>query len=187
MSLLHRVGVFAGALFTSLLFTSPSHAQCTVNGNYNKGSHFLVNGRWNESYPEVTFKVPGASVGNGVAVSPDSTINAAASNDYVRFRLRVLNRSKSDVDMYMDSSIPLSCVSCASSVTFPFSKISWTQGLGSTGTTPGNGQFNSGVQNLISAAKGTDNVFNLHFNFANDTVLPAGVYTGEFQTRGIPQ
>lgn len=191
MLLLHRVGVFAGALLISLPFTPPLYAQCTLNGTTNQMAHFLVNGRWKDQ-PEVIFKVPGASVGNGIAVSPDSVINDGNGNTlpkHLRFRLRVHRRSSTGVRMYMDSGLPLSCTTCASAVNVPFSKISWTEGTATetTGITPGNGQFNDGVQSLIYAGSNTNNIFNLQFNFANDTVLPAGVYTGEFLTRGVPQ
>lgn len=174
------------------LFMSAVHAECRINDPFGAATHYLVNGRWHTPSPEITFKVPGSGVGNGIPVIPDS-ISFAGNNrtlaNHVRFRLAVKKKSATGARMYMDSSTPLSCTNCASTVSIPFSTISWTEGNATEtkGNTPGDGQFADGVQSLIYGAQKSDNIFNLQFNFANSQVLPAGIYEGEFLTRGIPQ
>lgn len=185
--MLSRLCIAGIACFSVICGSSIAYATCHINGYYGDGTHFLVNGRWKELQPEIFFSVPGAALGNGTPVAPYNINNSASTNERLRFRLNVDANSSAGVRMYFDSSAPLSCVDCSSVVSIPFSELSWTRASSQRGASPGDGQLNGGVQSLIYAAKKTDNVFLLQFNFANSQVYPAGTYKGTFHTRGIPE
>lgn len=166
-----------------------AHAQCWYNNSDGgEAEYFLVNGRNKLPDPEIIFDIPGSSIGDGGSIAP-TTINnpgSAGRPDKVRFRLDTQQMPSwfGPLTLYADSSSELVCANCSSSVTIPFSKISWLTEQ-RQGNSPANGQFNDGQMVWINAPYDTNNVFFLEFNFLNDTVYPAGTYNGEFLTRGM--
>lgn len=173
------------------LYSAPLQAECRVDNSFGAATHFLVNGLINKPEPEAVFDVQGDQVGAGNLLLT-TTVNNKGGNktlaNHMRFRLRVKSSSSGGVTMYADSSAGLSCVNCAGSVSIPFSKIGWTVGSASEtrGSQPASAYFNNGTQTWITGNRNTDSVFNLQFNFMNDTIYPAGTYKGTFQTRGVP-
>lgn len=171
-------------------FASQAQAQCWLNNtDNNKADYFMVNGLINLADPEIIFDLPGDSLGNGSYIPTSSILNPGNDNrpDEVRFRLDTqdMPNKNSSVVMSAYSGTPLTCTNCSSTVNIPLSKIYWQSSL-NTGSQPADGNFNGGLQTWITAPAKTNNLFFLQFDFLNDTVYPAGTYTGEFYTRGVP-
>lgn len=185
---------YRAALVLLALLPMPSAwAQCwPENTDNGKADYFLANGIVNQPIPEIIFDLPSNSIGSGGRII-STTVNNRGGNqtltNHVRFRLSVSNKTTRRIVMSADSTTPLSCTTCSSSVTIPFSKIGWQENNANEtkGSAPADGQFNNGIQTWVSANPKDDHVFNLQFDFLNDTIYPAGTYTGEFRTRGTPQ
>lgn len=185
---------YRAALVLLTLLPMPSAwAQCwPENTDNGKADYYLVNGVVNQPIPEIVFDLPGNSLGTGGRIVSTTVNNRGNSNtlaNHVRFRLTALNSSTRRILMSANSSTPLTCTTCSSSVAIPFSKIGWQENPTNEtkGSVPADGQFNNGSQTWISANPKDDSIFNLQFDFLNDTVYPAGTYTGTFHTRGTPQ
>lgn len=175
-----------------LLFSSPvTWAYCKYNGGLSQTYHFLVNGLIHKPVPEVVFNIAGDSVGDGVS-KISTTVNSAGGsktlNNHVRFRLRQSQHYSYARKIKVVSSTPLSCVTCSSNITIPFSDFTWITNTSSSehkGNYPSAGRFNNSTQTWISHGSGKqDSIFNLQFSFDNDVIYPAGTYQGTFQTQG---
>jgi hypothetical protein len=163
----------------------PEHGAPACGPNYGGGTPGN-----NATINLVSGTVAAGSIGNGTAVA--MTTNSTAANSYL--------------DGYVFCSVPAQlyiggfyrttgATTAAASITatvpaslkdatgdsIPFSKIKWTSGgNGDSGAEPfPAGAFvGGGVQTVGSMASNSWNESCLTFSYANDTVAPAGTYTG---------
>lgn len=181
-----------GVLLVAALHTVDATAQCWGANGGEKLMHFsLINGIDISPTPEISFNLLGDRLGDGNTYVSSSVQNGGGVNtlpNHVRFRLHVTERTTRSVALQTDSSTPLSCATCASSVSLPFSALGWrvNRSTESKGLTVASGRFNNGQQTWMVSPPNTESIINLQFDFLNNTVYPAGVYTGEFNTIGRP-
>jgi hypothetical protein len=169
-----------------LLASLPASAATVVIGN-GGGRLILQIGSTGGTVNQVNFTVPGASVGNGVAVASASVTPASPTCPANSILVDVQARSQlfrpRTATLTADSSTPLT----AGSATIPFSQFAWTS------TTPGggpNGCLNapttipSGIfsgsagQPLISFNTSRRACMCAQFRYLNQSVVSAGTYTG---------
>lgn len=187
---------YAGSVLLLLASLKGVQAACTTNptATYISGqpvAFSIINGLATGGTPAVTFNLPGNALGDGNNYVSTSVSNAGSTQtlpDHVRFRLNVLAIAGiRPVTWQVDSSQPLICTTCSSSVTLPFSQLGWTVNRSpeSLGPAPANARFNNSTQTWLttpSSLTGADSLINLQFDFLNDRVYPAGRYEGEFYT-----
>lgn len=151
----------------------------------------IINGIASGGTPTVTFNLPGNTLGDGNHYVSTNVSNAGSMQtlpNHVRFRLNVLAIAGiRPVTWTVESSQPLVCTTCSSSVSLPFSQLGWTvnRSTESVGPAPANDRFNNSTQTWLttpSSLSGADSLINLQFDFLNDRVYPAGRYEGTFYT-----
>lgn len=142
----------------------------------------------------VTFNVTGAQVSpspTAVVGVPDANAapaGAPANSVRVRVSNQWTNFAGQRVVVTANSSAGLACASgpCGATV-IPFSKVSWTSSGLATGSNAGqdflSGSFNGSTnQTLLDFTAPAANSFAIDndwvFSYSNDTLYPAGVYTG---------
>lgn len=199
MLFLNRIWTKVLLLSAASLASSYVYAKCwPENTDRGNAEYFLVNGRINKPTPEIVFDIPGSNIGGGGRIAStlvNNSGNASRPNE-VRFRLSTKKLAQTNngngggenrsINLYVDSTSPLTCTNCAGTVTIPLSKIGWQTSSTNGSSAPADGQFNNGQQFWLNAQEGEDHIFFLEFDFLNDTVYPAGTYTGAFHTQGEP-
>ncbi|WGZ94726.1 MAG: hypothetical protein QJT81_01665 [Candidatus Thiothrix putei] len=189
----NKTMALCGVVLASTLHTSIAKALCWgANGGEHLMHFSIINGLATNPAPEIIFNLPGDRLGDGNNYVSSNVLNRGGVNtlpNHVRFRLHVTERTTRSIVLQADSSDPLSCTTCTSSVTMPFSALGWTvnRATESTGLTVANGRFNNGQQTWMVSPPKTESIVNLEFDFLNSKVYPAGVYKGEFKTIGRAQ
>jgi len=136
---------------------------------------------------QVNISVPGASVGNGIAVASSSVTPAdptcPANSVLIDAQARSQNNQPRTATLTADSSAPLT----SGGFTIPFSQVAWTS------TTPGggpNGCLNSPVtipsgvftgaagQSLVSFGTAQRACVCAQFSYLNQNIVSAGTYAG---------
>lgn len=187
---------YAGIALLLFAGLQEAHAACTTHptATFIGGqpvAFSIINGTAEGGTPAVTFDLPGNALGDGNNYVSTSVSNAGSTRtlpNHVRFRLNVLAIAGiRPVTWWVDSSQPLVCTTCTSSVTLPFAQLGWTvnRSAESIGPAPANARFNNSTQTWLttpSSLSGADSLINLQFDFLNDRVYPAGRYEGEFYT-----
>jgi len=173
-------------LLLCLLACAPAHAATVVIGN-GAGRLILQIGSTNATINTVNFSVPGASVGNGTAVTSTNVTPASptcpANTVLIDIQARSQNNNPRTATLSVNSSTPLT----SGGFTIPFSQVAWnssTPGGGPNGclaapTTIPSGTFTGGAgQSLISITTSHRACVCAQFRYLNQSIVSAGTYTG---------
>lgn len=173
-------------LISVLLAAASAHAATVVIGS-GGGRLILQIGSTGGTVNQVNFSVPGASVGNGVAVTSTSVTPASPTCPANSVLVDVQARSQlfrpRTATLTADSSLPLT----AGGFTIPFSQFAWnssTPGGGPNGclnapSTIPSGTFTGAAgQPLISFNTSQRACMCAQFRYLNQGVVSAGSYTG---------
>jgi hypothetical protein len=169
-----------------LALSVPAHAATVVIGN-GGGRLILRIGSNGGTVNQVNFAVPGANVGNGVAVVSSSVTPASptcpANSVLIDAQARSQAARPRTATLTADSSAPLA----SGGFTIPFSQFAWSSSTPGGG---GNGCLNAPVtipsatftgaigQPLVSFNTSRRACVCAQFSYLNQNVVSAGTYTG---------
>jgi hypothetical protein len=134
-------------------------------------------GNSNPTIDTVNFNVPGANVGDGVAIAGGEN-GVPNQTSLIDARARSPGNVSRTVFWVVDSSAPLVCSTPATcgSTTIALSKIRWTTPAGSEIPS---GQFSGAANQALYSFQTSRYVYTYQtFYFANDEIYPAGNYSG---------
>lgn len=128
------------------------------------------------SIDTIQFTVPGADVGTGAPVRGSE--NGVVTTTLIDAYARAPGNSHREAVLSVDSSQPLVCAtpSTCGSVTIPMTRFRWTV---SGGEEIAPGAFNGTADQTLLSFRTSRYVFVYKtFFYANETIVPAGRYTG---------
>jgi hypothetical protein len=173
-------------LSCALLAACSAHAATVVIGS-GGGRLILQIGSTGGGVNQVNFSVPGANVGNGVAVTSTNVTPASptcpGNTVLIDIQARSQNSNPRTATLSVNSSIPLT----SGGSTIPFSQFAWTAStpgggpngcLNAPSTIP-SGAFSGGAgQPLVSINTSQRACICAQFRYLNQSVVSAGTYTG---------
>jgi hypothetical protein len=174
-------------LVSGLLAVSLCADAATVVIGQGGGRLILQIGSNGGTVNQVNFAVPGANVGNGVAVTSTNVTPASptcpANTVLIDAQARSQNNNPRTATLSVNSSLPLT----SGGSTIPFSQFAWTSstpGGGGNGclaapvTIPSGAFSGAAGQSLISLNTSSRACICAQFRYLNQNVVSAGTYTG---------
>lgn len=161
----------------AVLAALPARAPATTTIIANGSAEIYVGaGYSNPTLDTVNFRVPGARVGDGSPIA--GLENQSRTTSLIDARARAPVTSSRTAIWTVDSSVPLTCATPAScgNTTIPLTKFRWSA---DGGEIP-DGSFDGTANQVLYTFRNSRYVYVFKtFYYINDTIVPAGRYTGQ--------
>jgi len=174
-------------LFAALAIGAADVPAATVVIGNGGGRLILRVGSGGGTINVVSFSVPGASVGNSVAVTSTSVVPASPTCPANTVLIDLQARSTAGTPRTATLSVNSSTALTTGTFTIPFTQVAWTSstpGGGGSGclnapvTIPSGTFAGAAGQNLISFGTSRRACVCMQFRYLNQNVVSAGTYTG---------